>query len=270
MDENLAGGIANAGEVVRSGGFVLRPVNPYSSAIHAFLKALRGTGFQGASLPVEIDSDGRERLIYIEGDVPVPPFPTWAQSDKSLASITSLVSSFHKASWKVAIPRGAWSDEMADPEGGPIICHNDICLENVVFRAGEAVALLDFDFAAPGRPTYDLAAFALMCVPIDDELSAERRGWASVDQPTRLRLVADIYGLNGSGRAHMLAHLDRSVQRGGAFVQRRVEAGDPNFTRIFDEIGGMERYDRRRLWWKTSSGGIRGRSGIGNSVCPDL
>ena len=140
---------------------------------------------------------------------------------------------------------------MADPEGGPIICHNDICLENVVFRAGEAIGLLDFDFAAPGRPIYDLAAFALMCVPIDDELSAERRGWAaSVDQPTRLRVVADIYGLNGSGRVQMLAHLDRSMQRGGVFVQRRVEAGDPIFTRIFDEIGGMERYDRRRRWWE--------------------
>ena len=49
---------------------------------------------------------------------------------------------------------------MADPEGGPVVCHNDVCLENVVFRNGEAVALLDFDFAAPGRPVYDLACFA--------------------------------------------------------------------------------------------------------------
>jgi Phosphotransferase enzyme family len=141
---------------------------------------------------------------------------------------------------------------MADPEGGPIICHNDICLENVVFRDGEAVGLLDFDFAAPGRLIYDLAAFALMCVPIDDELSAARRGWDPVDRPTRLRLVADTYGLNDSGRLQMLDHLDRSTQRGGVFVQRRVEAGDPNFIRVFDEIGGMERYDRRRRWWETN------------------
>ena len=141
---------------------------------------------------------------------------------------------------------------MADPEGGPIICHNDICLENVVFRGGEAVGLLDFDFAAPGRPIYDLAALALMCVPIDDDLSAGRRGWTLVDRPTRLRLVADIYGLNDSGRVQVLDHLDRSMQRGGVFVQRRVEAGDPNFIRILDEIGGMERYDRRRRWWETN------------------
>jgi len=252
VDENLVGGVANAGQVARSGDFVLRPTNPHSATIHGFLKALRRTGFQGASLPVEIGTDGQERLIYIEGDVPVPPFPAWAQSDQALASIARLISSFHEASRKVAIPPGSWSEEMADPEGGPIICHNDICLENVVFQRGEAVALLDFDFAAPGRPIYDLAAFALMCVPIDDVLSAERRGWASVDGPHRLRLVADIYGLSDSERSELLDHLDRAILRGGAFVQRRVAAGDPNFIRIFEEIGGMERYDRRRRWWETN------------------
>jgi Phosphotransferase enzyme family len=252
VDENLVGGIANAGKVVRSGEFVLRPTNPHSATIHGFLKALRATGFQGASLAVEIESDCWERLIYIEGDVAIPPYPAWAQSDEALASITRLANSFHEASRKVAIPLGPWSDEMADPEGGPIICHNDICLENVVFRDGGAVGLIDFDFAAPGRPIYDLAALALMCVPVDDDLSAARRGWAQVDRLARLRLVADIYGLDDSGRVQMLNHLDRSIARGGVFLQRRVAAGDPNFIRIFDEIGGMERYDRRRRWWEAN------------------
>ena len=49
---------------------------------------------------------------------------------------------------------------MADPDGGSVMCHNDVCLENVVFRDGRAVTLLDFDFAAPGRRSFDLAAFA--------------------------------------------------------------------------------------------------------------
>ena len=88
---------------------------------------------------------------------------------------------------------------MADPGGGTLVCHNDVCLENVVFRDGEAIGLLDFDFAAPGRPTYDLAAFARMCVPVDDDLSAGRLGWGPVDRPARLRLVADTYGLDRSG-----------------------------------------------------------------------
>ena len=252
MDEYLHGGVANAGQVVRSGGFVLRPSNPYSASVHRFLRSLRSTGFHGASLPVEIQGDGRERLVFIEGEVPVPPFPSWAQSDEVLASVTRLMTTFHEASGNVGSGGGPWSDELADPDGGPVICHNDVCLENVVFRDGEAIALLDFDFAAPGRPGYDLAAFARMCVPIDDDLSAERLGWAPADRPARLRLVADTYGLDTTGRRELLDHLDRSMSGGGAFVQRRVDAGDPNFIRMAAAMGGMERYGRRRRWWEAS------------------
>ena len=40
-----------------------------------------------------------------------------------------------------------------------------------------------------------------------------------------------------------------TIERGGEFVRRRVEAGDPNFAKMWDEMGGMERFDRRRRWW---------------------
>jgi thiamine kinase-like enzyme len=252
MDERLAGGVANAGQVIRQGEFVLRPTNPHSATIHKFLLALRSTGFQGASLPVGVPSGGRERLRFIEGDVPLPPYPTWAQSDAALASVTRLMRTFHEASTHVEVDGGTWSDELADPAGGPIVCHNDVCLENVVFRGGEAVALLDFDFAAPGRPIYDLAAFARMCVPIDDARSAERLGWGSADRAARLRLIAAVYGLRLSGRQELLAHLDQSMEKGGAFVRRRAEAGDQNFIKMLEEMGGMERYERRWRWWEVN------------------
>jgi hypothetical protein len=252
MDENLAGGVANAGQVIRHGEFVLRPSNPHSATIHKFLLALRSTGFQGASLPVGMPSEVRERIRFIEGDVPLPPYPTWAQSDEALESITRLMLTFHEASAQVEIDGGTWSGELADPDGGLIVCHNDVCLENVVFRGGEAVALLDFDFAAPGRPIYDLAAFARMCVPIDDDRSAERLGWGPSDRSARLRLVAAIYGLRDSGRQELLEHLDHSMETGGSFVRRRAEAGDPNFIKMLDEMGGTKRYQRRWGWWEAN------------------
>jgi hypothetical protein len=252
VDEILAGGVANAGQVIRQGDFVLRPSNPYSETIHAFLTALRSKGFTGASLPVEVQSDGCERLIFIEEDVPVPPFPAWAQTNDALESIAKLMLSFHKASARVEISADTWSDEMADPDRGPIICHNDVCLENVVFQDGKAIGLLDFDFAAPGRPIYDLAAFVRMCVPVDDDVSAERTGWSSADRPARVRLVADTYGLNEAGSQELLMHLDRSINEGGTFVKHRVEAGDPNFIRMLEDMGGMERYERRRRWWEVN------------------
>lgn len=247
----LQGGVANAGAVVRVGVHVLRPSNPHTPVVHRFLRALRATGFDGASDPVGVDADGRERLVYVPGDVAVPPFPEWVQTDEALASITELLAAFHRASARVAMASGdgPWSDEMADPQGGTVVCHNDVCLENVVFRDGRAVALLDFDFCAPGRPVYDVGQFARMCVPIDDDVNAERLGWRAPDRPRRLRLVADTYGLDGEGRAELLAVLDDSMARAGEFVRRRVEAGDPNFVAMWQQMGGQERFDRRRRWW---------------------
>jgi hypothetical protein len=249
-EEALKGGVANAGAVVRVGKNVLRPSNPYTTSIHSFLRALRSFGFEGAPVPLGIDPDGRERLEFIEGDVAVPPFPDWVQSDESLCRIAVLMRLFHDASRRFDSTGFAWSKELADLRGGPIVCHNDVCLENVVFRNGEAVGLLDFDFAAPGRPVVDVAHFARMCVPIDDEVNSAKLGWVDLDRPVRLRLVAETYGLNGSERAELLDALDFTIANGGDFVRRRVRAGDPNFTEMWNQMGGERRFQRRHRWWQ--------------------
>ena len=124
-----------------------------------------------------------------------------------------------------------------------------MCPENVVFRDGVAVALLDFEFAAPGRPVYDLAQLARLCVPIDDEFDQARLGWPPRDRPARPRLVADAYGLDRDGRAELLTAMDDAIARIEAAVRRSVDAGDPNSIAMWNRTGGSERYDRRRRWW---------------------
>ncbi|MEA3076497.1 MAG: hypothetical protein QOF60_1405 [Actinomycetota bacterium] len=248
-EETLHGGVANAGAVVRSGGYVLRPSNEHSSSILAFLARLEGAGYRSAPSPVGLDPDGRERLLFIAGDVAIPPYPEWVQSDQALESVAVLIRGLHDASEQVDTSSLTWCREMADPEGGPVICHNDVCLENVVFRDGRAVALLDFDFAAPGRRTFDLAAFTRMCVPIDDDVSSAKLGWHPSDRPRRLRLVCDVYGLDAGDRGDVLRSLDEAIAHGGEFVRRRAEAGEPGFVKMWADMGGMERYDRRRAWW---------------------
>jgi hypothetical protein len=230
-EEPLTGGIANAGQVVRAGPHVLRPSSPHSASIHAFLRAVRDAGFAGAPTPVGIDEDGRERLVFVEGDVPVPPYPAWSQADAALASVARLLRGLHDAS-RGFDPRGhTWDAGLADPAGGTLVCHNDVCPENVVFRDGVAVALLDFEFAAPGRPVYDLAHLARLCVPIEDEFDQARLGWLPADRPARLRVVADAYGLDRAGRADLRTAMDDAVAR------------------IESATGGTERHARRRRWW---------------------
>jgi hypothetical protein len=196
-----------------------------------------------------IDDDGRERLEFIEGDVAVPPFPEWVQRDDALAEIAGLLHRFHEASSRFDPTGLTWSDEMADPRGGPLVCHNDVCLENVVFRDGKAVGLLDFDFAAPGHAPVDVAHFARMCVPIDDEVNSKKLGWLDPNRPARLRIAADAYGLNSDERKELIEVLGITIERGGEFVRRRVEAGDPNFITMWNEMGGEERFQRRLRWW---------------------
>jgi len=246
----MAGGIANAGAVTRDGDHVLRPSNPHTPTIHAFLRFLREEGFTGASNPIAIDPDGRERLEYIAGDVAVPPYPAWAQTDMALATAAALLRRLHDVSARyVPPPDATWSTEMADPAGGTVICHNDVCLENLVYRDQVAIGLLDFDFAAPGRRVHDLAAFARMNVPMDTDDDAVLLGRTPPFDPfRRLRIVADAYGLPPD-RHELLDAVADGVARGGQFLQRRLDEGNEAFIRMVAESGGMAKFDRRRAWF---------------------
>jgi hypothetical protein len=248
----LVGGIANAGSVTRDGAHVLRPSNIHTPSIHRFLATLDAAGFDGASSPVGVDADGRERLVFIEGDVAFVPYPRWVQADDTLASIAVLLRRFHEAAHGFDRSGSTWSGALADPAGGPVVCHNDVCLENVVFRAGQAVGLIDFDYAAPGRPLYDLAHMVRMCVPLEDDTFGSLIGWDLGDRPARLRLAVDAYGLGAPERRQLGELLALSIDRAEAFVRGRAEAGDPNFLWMWKAIGGQERFDRKRRWWQAN------------------
>ncbi len=249
--ELLHGGVANAGAVYRVGDEVLRPAPANHATLHRFLRHVTKSGLLTVSEPIALTGDGRERMRFIRGDVPIPPYPTWAQSDATLASVAKLIRALHEASRDfVREPDDAWGQQgpSADPTG-PVICHYDVCLENVVFRSGVAVGLLDFEFAAPGRPINDLASFARMCIPIDDDASRERLGWSVTNLPDRLRLIADSYDITPQERSEFVPAIDRVIAIHGQLVQQRAEAGDPGFVAMWQAMGGAPRLQRRLDWW---------------------
>jgi hypothetical protein len=246
----LAGGVANAGAVVRIGNEVRRPSSPRSELIFALLDHLRAHGFAGVPEPLGFDEEGRERLRYMPGDVGVPPFPGWVLSPELLRSVARLLADFHEAVADFAAPPGAdWATDLAYPGGGPIVGHNDVCVENVVVRDGVAVALLDLEFAAPTQRLHDLAVLARHWVPVETEQDALRLGRSGFDVGARLRLVADAYGLHDTGeRLELLDHVVGGIHRGGKFVLERVARGEQAFIDMWQTSGGQERLDRRRAW----------------------
>ena len=261
-DEVLQGGVGNAGAVVRRGDHVLRPTSAHTPAIHALLGYCHDNGFDGVPEVVGVEpaepgaaGGGRERLVFVPGDVPVPPFPTWSQTDAVLASTAALLRRYHDAVAGFSAPPDATrSDEMVDwaPGPDPVICHNDVCPENVVYRDGAAVVLLDFEFAAPGRRTYDLASLARMCVPIETDEDAARTGRGGLDAAARLAVAADAYGLDAPGRVELLEVLSEQFDRSGEFVRRRMERGEQAFVDMWNATGGAARYVRRRRWFEAN------------------
>ncbi len=226
-DEVLSGGVANAGAVVRRGGVVSRPSPRNADAIHQLLEHLSDEGFE-APRPQGDIVDGRETLVFIPGDVPIPPYPPWALTDEALESVGVLLRRYHDAVRSFVTGDQVWSTELRDPDGSQLVCHNDVCLENVVFREGEAVALLDFDYAAPGRPIWDVAMAAGMCVPIrppDNPLP----GQGEFDPFERLARFARAYAVQPNEAQELVAAIGHAKEVGNDFVQRRVDAGEKGF-----------------------------------------
>jgi len=123
-----------------------------------------------------------------------------------------------------------------------------VCAENVVFRAGGAAALVDFDFAAPGRPLWDVALTARYWVPVLDPATAAETGRAHLEVPRRLALFADAYGLYPADRLALPSALEQATGVCRAFVARRVAAGDAAFADHFAQYGGWARWDRLQSW----------------------
>jgi hypothetical protein len=60
--------------------------------------------------------------------------------------------------------------------------------------------------------------------------------------------VADAYGLPPD-RTELVEALEAQIGTAGAFVRRRVEAGEPAFVEMWERLGGQARYDRRIEWF---------------------
>lgn len=249
--EPLAGGMVNVGAVFRRGAVVERPAPRTARALHAHLAALGEQGFDAAPTPVALTSDGRERLTYLPGDVALPPFPRWAMTEAALSSVGSLLRRLHEACARIPVDRSAeWPRALSDPAGGTVLCHNDVCPENVVFRDGRAAALIDFDLAAPGRPLWDVAMTARYWVPMLDPTSASASALypAGLDVMARLRVLADGYGLSSQERAELPEVIEQATAACRAFVAGRVAEGDPGYLRALSDRGGWERWDRVQEW----------------------
>jgi aminoglycoside phosphotransferase (APT) family kinase protein len=232
---------------VRIGDTVRRPTSRHTSAIARLLTHLEAVGFDRVPRFLGIDERDREVLSYIPGDVPLPPFPAWSMTDDVLHQVASLLRDFHDATAAFDWAGEEWSDELADRKGEEVLCHNDVCPENVVFQDGRPRAILDFDFAAPGRRAWDVAFAAGMWAPLGDP-EINRSHPPALDGVTRVASFARTYGIE-DGEAFATV-VDQTRAAGRRFIQRRLDAEETAFVDMVESHGGADRYRRNQLWWE--------------------
>jgi hypothetical protein len=249
----LLGGTANQGRVHRVGDTVRRPMRPTSAATHALLRHLEDVGFDAAPRVLGVDDSGREVLSYVPGQAVTAPAPRWGLTDAALRSVARLLRRFHDATAGFDSSPYAWSHPAPPPFDGTGIAHNDLNLDNVVFRGGLAVALIDFDLAGPACAVWDVAAAARLWAPLRDpsDVTDLRRG----RELHRLRLFVDTYGLGAADRAAFLPALRESHSWMCDIVRDGAERGVPGFAAYWTPEA-QARADRTRTWFDSAADAI--------------
>jgi len=230
------------------GDTVRRPTTPSSDAIRALLLHLEQAGFEGAPRYLGTDDQGRQVLSYIEGQVPLPPYPAWSMTDTALADLGRLLRRLHEATASLDLTGlSGWSQEWADPLGGPVICHNDVFAENVVYRDGQVVALIDFAMAAPGRAFWDVAIAAQEWAPLYAPATRLNHS-PDLDSIARLALLADAYGVLPDQAPELVDVIFAERAHSIGHVRDEITAGNPVWAGFWQESHGEQRAAADDAW----------------------
>lgn len=252
----LAGGDVTEG-VVRAGDTVRRPRGPWSDAVAAYLRHLELVGFSGSPRYLGVDDRGRDVLEFVAGEVPGQPVTEgWAATEVVLAGVARLLYRLHEASASfVPPPKAVWFGADLQVELPPdllpeppvdVVSHFDVTPQNVVFREGRPVAVIDFDLARPGSMLRDVVNTAMWWVPL---MPVEDRDPAFVegDACERLSAFTAAYDLDDAGRAAFLDVAIHGARRSWHLMRANAQARGGGWARMWDE-GVSDRIERRHDW----------------------
>ncbi|WP_020578791.1 aminoglycoside phosphotransferase family protein [Actinopolymorpha alba] len=244
--ERLTGGVVN--DVWRVGDTVRRPTGPWTPAVHALLRHLESVGFPYSPRVLGIDDLGREVLTYIDGAPGLRPWPPVLRTDDGLRAIGRMLRELAEAVQSFTPPPGAvWRTTVAGPPlPGGSIRHGDLGMWNTIWDAERLVGLIDWDFAEPAPPLWDLAQAAWYAVPFfRGEAGWRACGFAEEpDLRHRFTILCDAYGADPAAVLDALSAL-QSAER-----QRVATLGAAGIAPFTDFLarGDLDELDTEAAW----------------------
>jgi Phosphotransferase enzyme family len=242
-DGPLPGGTANRGRVIRVGDTVHRPRGAHTAAVHALLEHLAESGFTGVPQVVGVD-DRAEVLGYIEGNAATEPMADWALTESALISVGALLRRYHRHASRFDGTSMRWQRPLPARWRGSLVTHNDVNPANVIFRDGEAMALIDFDLAGPGTPAWDLAVTACFWAPLRDAVDVNDR--RRDERLPRYRILLDSYGADRPLRLEVTDALPAANQWISDVIEDAANNGHPAFGSLWRRDQAVHR--RAAIW----------------------
>jgi Phosphotransferase enzyme family len=238
-ENQLTGGFITA-LVKRVGNTVHRTAGPWSPAVHAWLAHLANAGLDVGPRPLGLDlAAGTEIVSYLDGAVLSGGLSTpYLWSESTLTAVACLIRRFHDAAAAFNPPTdAAWQFTAAHPDGGDVICHNDLAPWNTVFVDGRPVAFIDWDLAAPGPRLWDVAFALWHFVPLYGDPGSDPFAPDQFEpRAARTRLFCDAYGLQDRS---MLIDMVLARQLAAyTAVEQGASAGDPAYARLWEMGAG--------------------------------
>jgi Ser/Thr protein kinase RdoA (MazF antagonist) len=231
MGEILTGGNMNV--VERDGDTVLRIAGPWTPTVHRYLDYLRRAGVSWAPTPLGIEGD-RERLSFVDADVPQYPLPEWVWAERILVEGAARLRELHDASIGFGLDGAVWQSPTKVPS--EVICHNDFAPHNLAFADGDVVGAIDFDMCSPGPRLWDLAYFATRAVPLTAVTPA---GAPTIDRARhRVDVILRSYGSSATWNDVIRVAIVRLLDLAEMSRAKAVELGKPS---LVDDAAGYER-----------------------------
>lgn len=242
----IQGGRLNRGRLIRLGDHVLRPVEEDAAIEQLIIEV--GKVFSGIPAAFGRDRKGRLKLEWIEGESAENFDEDDERSRTRLLSVGALLRELHDSTASIATGKAASSRDSLDPSGlREVICHGDAGPGNIVFRDGRAFALIDWEMAAPGRRSWDLATALRYWAPFRNPAN-KKPAELLLNPMQRAQWILDGYSASDELRSQAVRLLLTNQRIQSEYVIGRIRSRG---AAVYDEWvskGGIRRLELDDAW----------------------